>query len=460
MKKKYIIVLSIIGSLLLFNLVLATGYGLLVATKNDKAKNSILSECFKVYFSNTDTIEMRNVKAVINEEGIETSPHTLTITNICETEKELQLRLNILNDTTVDTKSLVVNATGHIEHSEKLYNELDRTKTTDKNVKESKLVGQIKISPNETIRTNIKLWFNEKKDPNLEKNGYLKARFELIDASLAIKATFAEMLIPSISAVEGKKNPNFEETSTKNEGLFMTNDTNKVYYYRGSVNNNYVSFANQLWRITRINEDGSIRLILDKSSAYVKYSNYTNAIDYTGLKYIYYSDTIDNNINTYLLNWYNETIVNQGLDSYVVNSIFCNDSSYKTEKNHTYFGAYNRLVTDKAPTLTCPSTNADFGGNYTQKVGLITADEVVFAGGIYENDNTSYYLNNGEKFVTMTPSEYYYYNAYMMVVTETGALNKINTITDVGIRPVITLKSNLTVSGKGTQDNPYTIDFN
>ena len=41
MKKKYIIVLSIIGSLLLFNLVLATGYGLLVATKNDKAKKGL-----------------------------------------------------------------------------------------------------------------------------------------------------------------------------------------------------------------------------------------------------------------------------------------------------------------------------------------------------------------------------------------------------------------------------------
>ena len=260
MKKKYIIALSIIGTLLLFNLVLGTGYGLLIATKDDKAENSIMSECFKAYFSNTDTIEMRNVKAVINEEGKETSPYTLTITNICDTEKELQLRLNILNDTTVDTKSLVINATGHIEHNEKLYNELDRTKTTEKNVKESKLVGQLKISPNETIRTNIKLWFNEKKDPNLEKNGYLKARFELLDASLAIKATFAETLIPSLSVVESKQAPSFEETATQNEGLFMTTDTSKVYYYRGSVNNNYVSFANQLWRITRVNEDGSISI--------------------------------------------------------------------------------------------------------------------------------------------------------------------------------------------------------
>ena len=54
-----------------------------------------------------------------------------------------------------------------------------------------------------------------------------------------------------------------EEDGTK--GLYYTStntEDNKVtYYFRGAVENNYVSFAGFYWRIIRINEDGSVRLV-------------------------------------------------------------------------------------------------------------------------------------------------------------------------------------------------------
>ena len=40
-------------------------------------------------------------------------------------------------------------------------------------------------------------------------------------------------------------------------------DYGTTYYFRGNVENNYVKFAGKDWRIVRINEDGTIRLILD-----------------------------------------------------------------------------------------------------------------------------------------------------------------------------------------------------
>ena len=45
-------------------------------------------------------------------------------------------------------------------------------------------------------------------------------------------------------------------------------DFGTTYYYRGNVTNNYVSFAGFIWRIVRINGDGSIRLIYDGTQAY------------------------------------------------------------------------------------------------------------------------------------------------------------------------------------------------
>ena len=62
--------------------------------------------------------------------------------------------------------------------------------------------------------------------------------------------------------IKAKGTPDFSKTATTDEGLFMAeDDEGESYYYRGSVKNNYVSFAGSIWRIIRRNGDGSIRMI-------------------------------------------------------------------------------------------------------------------------------------------------------------------------------------------------------
>lgn len=60
---------------------------------------------------------------------------------------------------------------------------------------------------------------------------------------------------------------NVSGTSKSSAGLYKGEDDytkdneNYTYYYRGEVNNNWVKFGDFLWRIVRINGNGSIRLI-------------------------------------------------------------------------------------------------------------------------------------------------------------------------------------------------------
>lgn len=454
MQKKYIFTLTIIGLMFLFVASVGTGYGLWLATHNNSEKTSTTLNCFKVYFSNSGIIEMKNIDSIINEEGIETSPYTLTITNVCETTKELQVRLNILEDTTVPLKGLTITAAGNISQETTAYENLATTKTTEKNVKESKLIGLVKVEPNETVRTNIRIWFDEKKAPNINPEEILKAKFEFIDTESSIKSSFSEILIAKKN--DETKTPTYNTISTTEEGLYKIGDT---YYYRGAITNNYVNFANLTWRIVSINSDKTIKLILDKSAGYQAFSTKTNAPDYTGLKYIYNNVEINNDINNYLLNWYTTNITNNNLDKYVAPFNFCNDASYSIDNFHTYYNAYNRLVTNKEPSITCEKRSADYGGTYNQKVGLLTADEVNIAGGLYNTNNTSYYLANGENFISITPAEYYNYKASVFAVNNSGALVITPTTTQYGVRPVINLNSELTVSGEGTINNPYTIDI-
>ena len=73
-------------------------------------------------------------------------------------------------------------------------------------------------------------------------------------------------------------NPNVE-TRTDFSTIFTTSnngntiykasgqDGEDTYYFAGTVTNNYVKFANKYWRIVRINEDNSVRLIYAGTSA-------------------------------------------------------------------------------------------------------------------------------------------------------------------------------------------------
>lgn len=67
-------------------------------------------------------------------------------------------------------------------------------------------------------------------------------------------------------ALNKREKPDFLEVATTEEGMFMAvDDLGNSYYYRGAEDDNYVVFAGRLWRIIRINGDGSIRIILNTS---------------------------------------------------------------------------------------------------------------------------------------------------------------------------------------------------
>ena len=460
MNKKYIIRLAIIGIMLLTVTGISTGYGVWVSTKNNDSKNSIVLNCFRVYFSNSDTVRMSNIKPLLNSDGEETSPETITVTNICKEEKELQIRLNILEETNVDTKALTIKTTGNIQRNTMLYKNLENTKTQETNIKQSKLIGKITVKANETIRTNVKLWFDEKKLPTIEKDKKLVARYEILDSADAIKDPLSELILSGEKDIDKKQISSFDSTSYTSEGLYPINAREgKAYYYRGMVTNNYVQFANEMWRIVAINPDSTIRLVLNYASAHGNFSERTDSMDYTGLSYKFEGEE-SNDILTYLNGWYKTRIEDRGFDKYIASSGFCNDSTTDKKGYNKYnYGAYERIVDNKQPTIICPTSSNNFGGEYNMKIGLLSVDEVAIAGGVYNINNNGYYLYNGDAFYTMSGAEFINNTAYIFSVSSSGSITTSELNSGLGIRPVINIDSSITASGTGTIDDPYVLDL-
>ena len=238
--------------------------------------------------------------------------------------------------------------------------------------------------------------------------------------------------------------------SSDKSGLYvsnLTNSGNNTYYFRGNVDNNNVSFAGMNWKIVRINEDDSIRIILD--SPIDKNQKYT----YNSSKNkenMYYNES---DVKPVLDSWYTENL--NEYDSKISYSNYCSeihalwDRTWSSDKG-TVYNQYN-------PTFKCD----DPLYTYNLKVGLINYDETVFAGAYYGKQNDKYYLYTGYAYWTMSTAGYYdssYGSATWVVGTSgTFAWNYFYARDSYIIRPVINLSSNVAVEGHGTSADPYVV---
>ena len=299
-------------------------------------------------------------------------------------------------------------------------------------------------------------------------------------------------VVEQIKATANTGTPDFSQVATTDEGVYAASDDyGTSYYFRGAVENNYVQFAGYYWRIIRTNGDGSIRMIYDGTSAYIngessndKYiatsvynvSNDDNA--YVG--YMYGSNgassynethmnTNNNTIKTIIDNWYKTNIVDKGYSDKVADIIYCNDRSVNTGNGYgtsvTYYSAYNRLNMNKNSILVCPQKNDAFTVNDTTKgngvltypVGLITVDEVSMAGAVYSLENNKFYLYSGSSFWTMSPFSFSGGVVRIFDLNNLGSFGGRIISNASGVRPVISLKSSVILTGTGTMDDPYVL---
>ena len=138
-----------------------------------------------------------------------------------------------------------------------------------------------------------------------------------------------------------------------------------------------------------------------------------------------------------------------------------------TGKTTTDYGAYFRIFTNKTPSFKCSNSSDLFTvsgaskGNKTLQypIGFITADEVAYAGGVYNTTNQSYYLYTESAYWTMSSSYFgsAFRRAWVFLGSSNGSLGWNEVDYTYGVRPVINLRSDVTLSGSGTSTDPYTI---
>ena len=281
------------------------------------------------------------------------------------------------------------------------------------------------------------------------------------------------------------------ESDKSDRGLYVGTDADgETYYYRGSVTNNYVYFANAYWRIIRLNGDGSVRLLYagttpnatgsGLSIGISSFNSTRNSPAYVGFMYgntinqsyeLNIKNEKDSTIKTKLDSWYKTNIVDKGLSSYIADSGFCNDRSITSGDgvsltSTTYYRPHQRY-TNHTPSLLCPNQNDLFTventkGNQalTYPIGLITSDELAYAGMSYGYLNRLVYTYSSQNYWSLSPFNFYSggSSARVWIVFGAGYLDDYGVTGSIGVRPVINLNGNVEISsGIGTSSDPYVV---
>lgn len=228
-------------------------------------------------------------------------------------------------------------------------------------------------------------------------------------------------------------------TSTTQAGLYKTTvDNSTIYYYRGSVNNNNLNFAGLKWKIVRTNENGSIKLILN-SFISNRDSDMKNTFFHSAAE-----DALNNFYDNYLQNY----------SDYIVDNYFCDDN---------YDGGYN---------LRCTNKLSVSNGLLTNPIGMLTGQEVVYAGlqSKYRNiaassqiSRTDYYLKDNYAWWTMNGYSTYYNNIQYLTVNyrknwDKNYFEPSSSNLSASIRPVININGDLQIKGNGTENDPYRLE--
>ena len=397
----------------------------------------------------TSEIVLSDAFPISDEDGLKQSPFTFTLTNNCDSYVKVTIALVSEYRTSTNTAYLKDNyvksnlsTKGTNDGSSVILSTLSLGEV-DTNT-EGYILKTTGLKNKEAKSFDLRLWLDSETTNEQGLNKTWKGKI-VVSIVAADEPTFAETILANNEVKAPITTPG-AAISTASEALLASteDDYGTSYYFRGAVTNNYVEFANKCWRIVRVSGDGSVKLILHNdnptgvanpcdaannsaSAAFARYSGETyksafntnyNDNAYVGFKYgtvgasgydATHANTNKSTILTNLETWYTNNL--KTYESVIDDNVWCNDKTNVTDTSYnpwgysnvtglgygtnvTYYGAAQRLLSTSGsaggtgPSLKC---NGELS-KINSKVGLITADELAYAGYAYAQNNTTTYL--------------------------------------------------------------------
>ncbi len=508
-KQKKVMIYTLIVSLIC---VVGVSYAFFTAGMSSETSTTVRADAgtMKITYNGGKDI---NLSGIYPKDDV-WATKTITVTGNNTTDAEMYYKLTLVVDSntfkTDDPLQYELVSTNTSTNGEIIPN-ISKTDITGTSIELGS--GHFVKANNARHTYQLKLYYPKKAtSQNANQGAAFSAHVEITSAKAPTANTLAKAILAKNEVKAPITTPG-AAISTASEALLASaeDDYGTSYYFRGAVTNNYVEFANKCWRIVRVGGDGSVKLILHNdniagvanpcdaannstSAAFARYSGETyksafntnyNDNAYVGFKYgtpgsnTYEATHANTNKSTILENletWYKNNLTTY--EKVIADTIWCNDKTNVTDTtydpwgwtpngygygtNVTYYGATQRLVSTSnsaggtGPSLKCTGELSKINS----KVGLITADELAFAGYAFRLQNSTTYLqeNAADDWWSLSPGDFNGSHAVVWDVNGSNGRFGSDTVEDTyGLRPSISLKSTTNVTGEGTSSSPFVV---
>ncbi len=466
--KKVITMALVVVFLLILS---GTSYAILTMRGKGGINTLTSGTLFLTLSNESNAITLSGAQPLPDDIGMEGDTYSFSLTNNGSIRTYYEIRLNntcqvgtsisLNNETVTPTKCIPNN---YIKTGIKVGTSDYKIQTIGTN----EVLTSGYINQGDTLDIKLKVWLS-----NDTPNEYQSTNGNIVvySGTLALYSKQEEQELLA-KALLGENNQNVVTTgdglykeeytpSSELSSIYQSNLSNgklTTYYYKGTNVNNYVSFAGLTWRVIRINEDGSIRLILNDHIGKTNYFN-IGADSYT---YMYYSNSdVTDGIKNTVDSFYNSNLSSYA--NYIEETTFCEEAKVKFDSSYTAGSAEMVTKEEYTPSFNC-KTDLNGKGILSLNAGLVTIDEYLKSGGIFYNSSgtSNTYLAYSLHYWTMSPAGYGGSSAHTCV----WQVNISNWITfgfagstGLYVRPVISLKADtkVTSGADGSIDNAYQI---
>ena len=256
-------------------------------------------------------------------------------------------------------------------------------------------------------------------------------------------------------------------TTTSGDGLYRGEYEDGKYVYKGANPNNYIKFNNELWRILSKESDGTYKIIRNDILEYSHWSS-DEKCSYTG------PGVPAPNVYPGCNNWKEPVLLNTYLNEEYYNTFLVDTQNTMVSNN---FNIGKISSSNDLQAIINEENNILWKGN----IGLISVSEYIRAnsnlsncGTISANNtniatctNTNWLFNNNNYWTISamdraedTTTVYYIKNDGKIsegLVAGGGIVIDGSSNYEYGVRPVTFLKSDIALSGTGTETNPFTL---
>ncbi len=228
---KKIIILSFLATALTIAIGIGISYAYWGQREQQENPNIVQTGCFKIELEETvdSTINMEAAYPMYDEDGEKLAPYIFKVTNTCTVYANYSVNLERLNTTTIDTSLIKV----QINNEEpKLYSAYQSATKILEDATESRTLATGGVGPEESVTYNLRLWIDSTAGNETQRQTFA-----------------SKIVITAVAGVEPIYAAKYIENLVEENPDTMVIDEYGNTRYIGTNPQNYVKFNGESWRI-------------------------------------------------------------------------------------------------------------------------------------------------------------------------------------------------------------------